>query len=153
MFFVTWRGALEERVRGLKLGADDYMSKPFAFSEFLARVRSILHRAPRPLSPILKMADLEIELLKRRVSRGGRRVDLTPKEFALLSLLARRAGEVVSQAELTEQVWDMDYRVESNTVAVHMKRLRSKIDRPFDQKLLRTIRGVGYVMQLRPNGC
>jgi two-component system copper resistance phosphate regulon response regulator CusR len=149
VFIVTSRSAVEDRVRGLELGADDYLVKPFKFSEFLARVRSILRRAPRKRAESIKVGDLEIDLLRRRVTRAGRRVELTPKEFALLSLLSRRAGAVVSHEELTEQVWDMNYTVESNTVAVHIKRLRAKIDRPFEHKLVRTVRGVGYMMNGR----
>lgn len=147
VLFVTASAELADRVKGLDLGADDYLAKPFAFSELLARLRAVSRRAPRKEPEFLRIGELEIDLLRRKVSRAGRRVELTRKEFALLALLARRAGEVVSHAELTEQVWDMNYQVEANTIAVHVRRLRSKIDNPFEYKLVGTVRGVGYVMR------
>jgi two-component system copper resistance phosphate regulon response regulator CusR len=144
LFIVTSRGAVKDRVRGLELGADDYLVKPFAFSELLARAHSILRRARRPQPELLRIADLEINLLRRRVTRAGRHVALTRKEFELLLSLARRAGQVVPQTRLIEEVWDMNYRVESNTLAVHMHRLRSKIDGPGKRRLIRVERGLGY---------
>jgi two-component system copper resistance phosphate regulon response regulator CusR len=144
VFIVTSKGTVEDRVRGLELGADDYLVKPFAFSELLARARSILRRVRRPQPQLLRIADLEIDLLRRKVTRAGRRVVLTRKEFELLLSLARRAGEVVPQTRLIEEVWDMNYRVESNTLAVHMHRLRSKIDGPGKRRLIQVERGVGY---------
>lgn len=144
LFFVSSRGRVEDRVRGLELGADDYLVKPFVFSEFLARVRSILRRAPRPQPEALKIGELEIDLLRRSVVRAGRRVVLTRKEFELLLLLARGSGQVVPRTRLMEEVWDMNYRVESNTLAVHMRRLRVKIDGPRQRKLILVERGVGY---------
>ena len=144
LIFVSKRGAVEDRVRGLDLGADDYLVKPFAFNEFMARIRSILRRAPQRRPDLLRIGELEIDLLRRTVSRAGRRVNLTRKEFELLLALARRPGQAVPNARLIEQVWDMNYRVESNTLAVHMGRLRSKIDAPFEHKLIRVDRGVGY---------
>lgn len=149
VLFLTAIGDLEDRVKGLDLGADDFLVKPFALPELLARIRAILRRSPRRLPDPLKVGDLEIDLLTRRVSRAGRRVQLTAKEFALVSHLARRAGQPLSVARLAEMVWDMNYEVESNTVVVHMRRLRAKLDGPFEHKLVHTIRGVGYVMEVR----
>ena len=149
VLFLTARDTVQDRVRGLELGADDYLVKPFAFSELLARVRSVLRRGPtRQLGPI-KIADLEIDLTAHRVSRGGKRLDLTPKEFALLSLLARRVGEVLSRTLIAEQIWDMNFDSDSNVVDVHVRRLRMKVDDPFESKLIHTVRGVGYVLEER----
>lgn len=145
---LTARDAIHERVRGFDLGADDYMVKPFAFSELLARIRSLLRRAgPRP-QETLRMADLEIDVLRHRATRAGQRVDLTTKEFLLLSLLARRAGEVLSRTLIAESVWDMNFDSDTNVVDVNVRRLRSKIDDPFPLKLIHTVRGAGYVLGL-----
>lgn len=146
VLMLTARDAVEDRVKGLNLGADDYLVKPFAFSELLARVRTLLRRGPVRQPEVLRVADLEIEVSKQRVTRGGKRVDLTPKEFALLSLLARRAGEVVSRSVIMEQVWDINFDAETNVVEVHVRRLRSKVDVPFANQLIHTVRGVGYVL-------
>ncbi len=146
VLMLTARDDVEDRVRGLNAGADDYLAKPFAFSELLARVRTLLRRAPARQSQILHVADLEIEPAKQRAMRGGQRLDLTPKEFALLALLARRAGEVVARSVIMEQVWDINFDAETNVVEVHVRRLRSKVDDPFATKLIHTVRGVGYVM-------
>ena len=137
------------RVRGLDLGADDYLVKPFAFSELLARIRSVLRRGPSRHQEVLRLADLEIDLLKRRAVRSGKKLDLTPKEFSLLSLLARRPGEVLSRTFIAEQVWDMNFDSGTNVVDVHVRRLRSKLDDPFDLKLIHTVRGAGYVLETR----
>jgi two-component system copper resistance phosphate regulon response regulator CusR len=150
VLFLTARDAVADRVKGLELGADDYLVKPFAFAELLARVRSILRRGPARLPETLRVADVELDLLRHRASRAGRRLDLTPKEFALLSLLARRAGEVLSRAHIAKQVWDLRVDSDSNVVDVHVRRLRSKVDDPFDRKLIHTVRGVGYVLEERP---
>jgi two-component system, OmpR family, copper resistance phosphate regulon response regulator CusR len=149
VLFLTARDAVHDRVKGLELGADDYLVKPFAFSELLARVRSILRRGPARQSPILSVADLELDLYRHRATRGGRLLDLTPKEFQLLSLLLRCAGEVLSRTLIAEQVWDINFEGDSNVVEVHMRRLRAKVDDPFEQKLIHTVRGVGYVLEQR----
>ena len=149
VLFLSAHDALQDRVKGLDLGADAYLVKPFAFSELLASVRSLLRRGPsRPLDQ-LQIADLEIDLIRHKVSRGGQRIDLTPKEFSLLSLLARRSGEVLSRTLVAEQVWGINFDTETNVVEVHMRRLRAKIDDPFEKKLIHTVRGVGYVLEDR----
>ncbi len=149
VLFLTARDAVEERVRGLELGADDYLAKPFAFSELLARLRSITRRG-RGLEPVpLRIVDLEIDPLRRKVQRGGARIDLTPKEFALLYLLARHACEVFSRTRIAERVWDMNFDSDTNVVDVAIRRLRAKVDDPFARKLIHTVRGVGYVLEDR----
>lgn len=150
VLFLTARDAVDDRVKGLELGADDYLVKPFAFSELLARVRSILRRSPARQPDTVRVADLELDVVRHRASRSGQRLDLTPKEFALLSLLARRAGEVLSRTLIADQVWDMNFDSDTNVVDVHVRRLRSKVDDPFGPKLIHTVRGVGYVLEERP---
>ena len=148
VLFLTARDQVEDRVKGLELGADDYLVKPFAFSEFLARVRTLLRRSKSSLEPtVLRIADLELDLLRRRVQRGGRRIDLTAKEFALLELLLRRQGEVLPRSLIASQVWDINFDSDSNVIEVAMRRLRAKMDDDFEPKLLRTIRGMGYVLE------
>lgn len=149
VLFLTARDRVEDRVRGLELGADDYLVKPFAFSELLARVRALMRRGKDRESDILRMADLEVHLLRRRVERGGQRIDLTAKEYALLLLLMRRRGEVLSRTLIAEQVWDMNFDSDTNVVEVAVRRLRAKIDEPFQKKLVHTVRGFGYVMEER----
>lgn len=146
VLFLTARDAVRDRVKGLELGADDYLVKPFAFAELLARVRTILRRGPAAPAELLRVGDLEMDLLLRRATRAGERLDLTPKEFALLALFARRPGEVLTRALLAEQVWDMRSEGDSNVVDVHVRRMRAKVDEPFAHKLIRTVRGVGYVL-------
>jgi two-component system copper resistance phosphate regulon response regulator CusR len=147
VLMLTARGSVHERVRGFELGADDYLAKPFAFSELLARVRSLLRRStPRPQETI-RMADLEIDLLRQRATRAGQKLELTSKEFLLLTLLARRAGEVLSRTLIAESVWDMNFDSDTNVVDVNVRRLRSKMDDPFPVKLIHTVRGAGYVLE------
>ena len=141
---LTARDAVEDRVKGLQGGADDYLTKPFAFSELLARVRTVLRRSPRRTPDLIRVADLEVDLARQRAVRAGRRLDLTQKEFSLISLFARNAGSVLSRTAIAEQVWDMNFDCDTNVVDVHVRRLRSKIDDPFPRKLIRTVRGVGY---------
>lgn len=147
VLFLTARDAVHERVRGFEMGADDYLVKPFAFSELLARVRSLLRRGPPREMQTLRLGDLEIDLLRQRVTRAGQRLDLTSKEFVLLSLLAQRAGEVLSRTLIAEAVWDMNFDSDTNVVDVNVRRLRAKVDDPFSPKLIRTVRGAGYVME------
>jgi two-component system copper resistance phosphate regulon response regulator CusR len=147
VLFLTARDSVPDRVKGLELGADDYLVKPFAFSELLARIRTILRRGPVRRSECLHFADLELDSLSHRATRGGKRLDLTPKEFLLLALLVRRAGEVLSRTLIAERVWDMSFDSGTNVVDVHVRRLRSKVDDPFERKLIRTVRGVGYVLE------
>ena len=147
VLFLTARDTVQERVRGFELGADDYLVKPFAFSELLARVRSLLRRSAHRSEETIRMADLEIDLLRHRATRAGLRLDLTAKEFLLLALLTRRAGEVLSRTLIAELVWDMNFDSDTNVVDVNVRRLRGKVDDPFPVKLIRTIRGAGYVLE------
>jgi two-component system, OmpR family, copper resistance phosphate regulon response regulator CusR len=148
VMFLTARDAVDDRVKGLELGADDYLVKPFAFSELLARVRTLLRRGSKaPTDPFLRLADLELDLLRRRVTRAGQRIDLTAKEFALLELLLRRQGEVLPRSLIASQVWDMNFDSDTNVIEVAMRRLRVKVDDAFEPKLIRTVRGMGYVME------
>ena len=149
VLFLTARDKVEDRVKGLELGADDYLVKPFAFSELLARVRTILRRGKSVEPEVFKVADLELDLPRHRAFRAGGRIDLTAKEFTLLALFMRRAGEVLSRTFIAEQVWDMNFDSDTNVVEVAVKRLRAKVDDPFDHKLIHTIRGVGYVLEDR----
>ncbi len=146
---LTARDAVQDRVKGLELGADDYLVKPFAFSELLARVRSILRRSAGPQPDVVQVADLMLDLHRHKAARNGVRLDLTAKEFLLLSLLVRRTGEVLSRTTIAEQIWDMNFEGDSNVVDVHVRRLRSKVDDPFETKLIHTVRGLGYVLESR----
>ncbi|MCW5641494.1 heavy metal response regulator transcription factor [Comamonadaceae bacterium G21597-S1] len=149
VLFLTAKDHVEDRVKGLELGADDYLVKPFSFSELLARVRTILRRGKNNHveATLLTVADLELDLLRRRVSRGGKRIDLTAKEFGLLELLMRRHGEVLPRSLIASQVWDMNFDSDTNVIDVAIRRLRAKVDDPFEQKLLQTVRGMGYVLE------
>ena len=152
VLMLTARGAVEDRVKGLQSGADDYLTKPFAFSELVARLHVLMRRgktggASEPT--VLRLHDLEQDLLKRRATRAGKRLDLSAKEFNLLALFLRRPGEVLSRTEIAEQVWDMNFDSNTNVVEVAIRRLRSKLDEPFEVNLLHTVRGMGYLMELR----
>ena len=147
VLFLTARDRVEDRVRGLEAGADDYLVKPFAFSELLARVRTLLRRSPQAEPDVLRVADLELDLARHKAWRGGVRVTLTAKEMALLALFMRRRGEVLSRTLIAEQVWDMHFDSDTNVVDVAVRRLRAKIDEPFELKLIHTLRGVGYVLE------
>jgi two-component system copper resistance phosphate regulon response regulator CusR len=147
--FLTARDPIEERVKGLELGADDYLVKPFAFSELLARIRTVLRRGPQRQPELVRIADLEVNLITQKVHRGGQPIRLTAKEFALLSLLARRRGEILTRTLIAEHVWDLNFESDTNVVEVMVRRLRSKIDDPFERKLIHTERGRGYVLEER----
>ena len=147
ILFLTARDSVRDRVKGLELGADDYLVKPFAFSEFLARVRSLVRRSPARNHEHLRIDDLELDVRRHRAIRSGVSLNLTPKEFLLLAHLVRSAGEVVSRAEIAEHVWDIGFKTDTNVVDVVVRRLRAKVDDPFKTKLVHTIRGVGYVLK------
>lgn len=148
VLFLTARDQVEERVRGLELGASDYLVKPFSFAELLARVRNILRRGRGAVeSATLQVSDLEVDLLRRRVTRAGRRIDLTPKEFGLLELLMRRQGEVLPRSLIASLVWDMNFDSDTNVIEVAMRRLRAKVDDGFETRLIQTVRGMGYVLE------
>ncbi|CAO3876417.1 heavy metal response regulator transcription factor [Achromobacter mucicolens] len=149
VLMLTARDKVEDRVRGLEGGADDYLVKPFAFSELLARIQALLRRGRGQESTLLRLDDLEMDLALRKAHRGGIRLDLTAKEFALLALMLRRQGEVLSRTMLAEQVWDMNFDGDTNVIEVAVRRLRAKIDEPFEKKLLHTVRGMGYVLEER----
>jgi two-component system, OmpR family, copper resistance phosphate regulon response regulator CusR len=150
VLMLTARGKTDDKVRGFDLGADDYLVKPFQFPELLARVRALLKRGQAaPSEPILKVGGLEIDSIRHRATREGQRIDLTAKEFALLTLLTQKTGEVLSRTQIASLVWDIHFDSDSNVVEVAMRRLRAKIDDPFPEKLIHTVRGVGYVLEHR----
>lgn len=152
VLMLSARGSVDERVKGLRHGADDYLPKPFSLIELVARIQALLRRRPSDGADVtqLQIHDLHLDLLARRVTRSGERLELTAKEFALLSLLARHQGEILSKMMIAEQVWDMNFDSDANVVEVAIKRLRAKIDAPYPVKLLHTIRGMGYVLEKRP---
>ncbi|MDP1687238.1 heavy metal response regulator transcription factor [Hydrogenophaga sp.] len=152
VLMLTARDRVEDRVQGLQAGADDYLVKPFAFSELLARVAALLRRGPTATEAAntrMAVSDLEMDLLSRKAWRAGQRLDLTAKEFSLLALLARRKGQILSRTTIAEQVWDMNFDSDTNVVEVAVRRLRSKMDDPFKPKLLHNVRGMGYVLEER----
>ncbi|MBI3343797.1 MAG: heavy metal response regulator transcription factor [Gammaproteobacteria bacterium] len=149
VILLTALDAVAHRVKGLDLGADDYLVKPFAFSELNARVRNILRRAPARQIDVLRLGDLDMDLLRHKASRAGKLLDLAPQEYRLLEYLLRHPGEVVTRTRLAEQVWDMNFDGDSNVVDVAVRRLRRKVDDPCDRKLIHTLRGVGYVLEER----
>ena len=148
VLLLTGRGAIEDRVSGLDAGADDYLPKPFSLTELSARLRAITRRAEQSEAEVLQVGDLLLDPAGHRVTRGGTAVDLTPKEFALLELFMRRRGEVLSRSAILDHVWDFAYEGGSNVVDVYVRYLRDKVDRPFGQRSIETVRGVGY--RLRP---
>ena len=152
VLMLTARDRVEDRVRGLQDGADDYLIKPFSFSELLARVRALLRRSAGGHGEVnvLRLADLELDLVRRKAFRAGVRLPLTAKEFSLLALLLQRNGEILARTTLAEHVWDMNFDSETNVVEVAVRRLRAKLDDPFATKLLHTVRGMGYVLEVRP---
>ena len=152
VLFLTARDDVSDRVRGLELGGDDYLVKPFAFVELLARVRTLARRGPPRESTVITVGDLEMDINRRRVRRGTTRIDLTPREFALLQLLARRHGEVLSRTQIASYVWDMNFDSDTNVVEVAIRRLRAKVDDAFPVKLIHTVRGVGYVLEPKATG-
>lgn len=147
IIFLTARDAVDERVKGLDIGADDYLIKPFAFSELIARVRSLLRRGPARQHEVLTVEDLTIDLVRHKVTRAGTEILLTAKEFSLLALLVKRKGEVLTRTAIAEQVWDMNFDSDTNVVDVAIRRLRQKVDDPFEKRLIETVRGMGYVIR------
>lgn len=149
VLFLTARDDVTDRLQGFNLGADDYLVKPFAFAELLARMKALLRRGPVREMDVIQVAGLKIDVLRRRVTRDAKRIELTPKEFALLHLLAVRHGEVLSRTLIASQVWDMNFDSDTNVVDVAVRRLRAKLDDPWTEKLLHTVRGMGYVLESR----
>jgi len=149
VLMLTAKDEIDDRVRGLQAGADDYLLKPFAFSELLARLHALLRRGKLQETTQYQLAGLQLNLIARKATRNGVRLDLTAKEFALLTLLMRRTGQVLSRTLLAEQVWGMNFDSETNVVEVAIRRLRSKMDEPFESRLLHTVRGMGYVLEDR----
>lgn len=151
VLMLTARSQVRDKVRGFDLGTDDYLVKPFEFPELLARVRALLRRGQQQAAPdpVLRVADLEVDAIRHRATRGGRRIDLSAKEFALLALLAHHAGEVLTRTQIAAMVWDIHFDSDTNVVDVAVSRLRARVDDPFERKLIHTVRGVGYVLEAR----
>ncbi len=150
VLMLTARGKIDDKIRGFDMGADDYLVKPFQFPELLARVRALLKRGqPTSVDQVLRVVDLEIDPVRHRAARAGQRIDLSAKEFALLTLLAQKSGEVLSRTQISSLVWDIHFDSDTNVVEVAIRRLRAKIDDPFEEKLIHTVRGVGYVLERR----
>ncbi len=151
VLMLSARGSVDERVKGLRQGADDYLPKPFSFTELVARIQALLRRrgATGADMAVLQVDDLQVDMMARRATRAGQRLDLTAKEFALLSLLLRHQGEILSKLMIAEQVWDMNFDSDANVVEVAMRRLRLKVDAPYERKLLHTVRGMGYLLESR----
>ena len=147
VLMLTARDAVEDRIRGLDAGADDYLVKPFAFGELLARLRALIRRGPSDRPPVLEVGDVLLDPAAHTVARAGVAVELTTREFALLEFLMRHAGEAVSRTRILEQVWDVNYDGFSNVVDVYVGYLRRKLEEPFDRSLIRTVRGVGYALE------
>lgn len=147
VLMLTARGAVEDRIEGLDAGADDYLVKPFAFGELLARLRALLRRGPTERAPEITVGDITIDPAAHTVTRAGVRVDLSPREFALLEYLARRPGEVLRRSEILDHVWSYDYDGMSNVVDVYIGYLRRKLEKPFRSRVIRAVRGVGYVLE------
>jgi two-component system, OmpR family, copper resistance phosphate regulon response regulator CusR len=147
ILFLTARDSVRDRVKGLELGADDYLVKPFAFSELMARIRSLIRRSPANPDELLRIRDLEIDTVRHKASRAGTALNLTSKEFLLLTHLIRSAGQIVSRAEIAAHVWDINFATNTNVVDVMVRRLRAKVDDPFQAKLIHTVRGAGYVLK------
>ncbi|WP_426215796.1 heavy metal response regulator transcription factor [Pseudomonas sp. DWRC2-2] len=149
VLFLTARDSVEDRVKGLEAGADDYLVKPFSYAELLARVRTLLRRGPPREVEQFLVADLSLDLLRRKVTRGGERLTLTNKEFALLHLLVSREGEVLSRSLIASQIWQMNFDSDTNVVDVAIRRLRAKVDDPYPLKLIQTVRGIGYMLEVQ----
>ena len=149
VIILSAKRSIDDRVKGLQTGSDDYLTKPFSFSELLARVQALIRRATRATEPTrLSVGELSIELLKHEIFRAGKKIDLQPREFSLLEYLMRNTGRVVSKTMILEHVWDYDFEPQTDVVDVLVCRLRSKVDRDFDEKMIHTIRGVGYVLEI-----
>lgn len=149
VIFLTAKDMVEDRIHGLEAGADDYLVKPFSFSELLARIRTVLRRNPLLAAETIQAGDLSLSLSRHRATRGGKVLKLTPKEFALLALLAQRVGEVVSRSVIADRIWDVNFDTDTNVIDVAVRRLRAKVDEGFTRKLIHTVRGVGYVLEVR----
>lgn len=149
VIMLTARDAIPDRIKGLELGADDYLIKPFAFSELLVRISAVLRRGPALKEDVLRIADLEIDLVRGRATRNGKSLDLTSKEYALLNLFVRSSGKILTKSMIAERIWNQHYSADTNIIEVHINRLRAKVDGPFEKKLIHTLRGRGYVLEDR----